>query len=125
MYSLNEIKNKRLLRQAENIMQNFDFERVAKVMKFLDWGWCVNFDEATGNVVCEIPNIYRIIRFAESLLAEVAIKYDSNKQAYSLDSGGFIASITSEGDLKLIFYIENFEEYVDDYDENGKLKNEE
>lgn len=63
-----------------------------------------------------------LIKQAESLLADVAAVYEQNKEYCYVATGGFIASITEYGDLSLVFSIEDWEENIEDYDENGKLK---
>ena len=121
-YILSDIKDARLLAQANAIMEDFDFEKISKVMQFLNWGWGVKNDE--NKMSLEVPNVYCIINFAESLLAEVAVYYESKKEECVLASGGFEARVTKEGDLILLFVVEEAEEYADDYEENGKLKKE-
>ena len=69
------------------VLDNFDFDKVHKVMTFLDWKW-VNCSEGT----CEVPSISRMIRTVQRYLSQAydglaSNKHDSNE--YMLGSGGF------------------------------------
>ncbi len=93
----------------DEIIENFDWERVAKTMKFLNWTWV--------NVGCntefesEIPKIGRLIKEAREMLVR-ACKDD----LLIIGSGGF--QITRERNenhetvqLTLSFIIADWEAY--------------
>ena len=71
------------------VLDNFDFDKVHKTMTFLDWKW-VSYSEGT----CEVPSISRMIRTAQQYL-EMAYdgleKIDHNEHSYMVGSGGFDA----------------------------------
>lgn len=94
--------------QIEEIMNNFDFIRVHRVMEELDWEWCWTDG---------VPSVEELRYKARQQLNEVTTKYKSDA---SVSSGGFKASIKrnykNELYLELEFVIEdwNTEYYFDD-----------
>ena len=78
------------LETIENILDEYDFHRVQKVMEALNWIWV----SSEG----EVPSIGELRRQARSLLEDVY-----NKEAspfYMVGTGGFEATRTMEtGDL--------------------------
>lgn len=103
----------KLMKEIDHITEMFDFEKVHKVMKFLNWRWYFRedkndpFSEATQRV----PKISEMIFEAkEKLIRAGNLAYD-NEEKYTVSSGGFIASAyydKEEGEwyLDLIFGIE-------------------
>lgn len=71
------------------VLDNFDFEKVHKVMTFLDWKW-TSLSDATN----EVPSIAKLDRSAQQYL-EMAYdglaeaSYEDNE--YMVGSGGFEA----------------------------------
>lgn len=65
----------------DEMLGGFDFEKVHKVMEFLDWEWADSD---------EIPSIYRLIKTARDLLEEVwdKTKEIDNDNQY-IATGGF------------------------------------
>lgn len=69
------------------VLDNFDFERVHKVMTFLDWKW-ISLSEGTN----EVPSIARMVRSAQQYLS---MAYDGLAKAshgdnqYMVGCGGF------------------------------------
>ena len=86
--------------QIEEILENFDFDRVYKVMQHLDWKW-------DGD---EVPNHYQLIRQARKLLEE-AVKYGYNNH-HEVSMGGFKATFDN-GDLTLEFIVDKYTSYKD------------
>lgn len=81
------------MNQVKYILENFDFEKVHKVMKCLDWHW----------FSCEgVPNTYRLIKAAEEMLM------DTNTDGFSRSSGGFRTEKV-DGILYLSFVVEDWE----------------
>ena len=78
----------------EKIFKSFDFKKVYKVMKALDWHWHIH-DENYG-----IPRIDTLKKEARRLLFEV---YEQGKG--SISTGGFSAGY-EDGELWLSFSIE-------------------
>lgn len=78
---------------CRNIGEQFDFERVCKTMKALDWVW------SFGNERYGIPNVDTLKQTAIKLLREV---YDNERGTVS--TGGFTAG-WDDGDLYLTFTI--------------------
>lgn len=64
----------------ENILENFDFEKVKKVMDFLGWTY---YDSE------ETPSTYRLIKSAKRLLEDTYERALNNKTLYSTSCGGF------------------------------------
>jgi hypothetical protein len=85
-------------------MDNFNFEKVQKVMEFLKWKWA-----PIGN---EVPEVYQIRQSARRLLKD-AIKIES-----SLSTGGLAVRYKkhSNGDisLELSFEIDEWRTYVNE-----------
>lgn len=71
------------------VMENFDFNRVHRVMVNLDWKWVIGDGETT------VPSIYRLTRNAERLLREAAQHY-GEEEFYSCGTGGFMAHLEGE-----------------------------
>ena len=69
------------------VLDNFDFEKVHKVMTFLDWKW-YNYSENTR----EVPSIARMIRTVQQYLSQAydgLAKNEWNENQYMIGSGGF------------------------------------
>ena len=75
------------------IRDNFDFERVAKVMAFLDWGWAIN----SGRKGLAIPDKYYLMEEVYERWQKV---YDSEETQCS---GGFTISFIQEVGLNVEF----------------------
>lgn len=74
----------------DEVMDYFDFEKVQKVMEFLDWKWI----DAEGPVqVCDLR------RQARYLLKEIF-----ERDVHTIGSGGLEVSYINDN-LKLIFYV--------------------
>ena len=71
------------------VLDNFDFEKVHKVMTFLEWKW-FSYSEST----IEVPSIAKLVRTAQQYL-EMAYagleKIEHNEHSYMVGSGGFEA----------------------------------
>lgn len=71
------------------VLDNFDFEKVHKVMTFLEWKW-FSYSEST----MEVPSIVKLVRTAQQYL-EMAYagleKIEHNEHSYMVGSGGFEA----------------------------------
>ena len=93
------------------VMEDFDFENVHKVMTFLDWKWAIGEGERT------VPSVYRLMKQAEQLLTDVT-KYEDNEH-HEMATGGLRAIFDEDGDLELRFEITRTASFNDDYDEEG------
>jgi hypothetical protein len=95
--------------QIDNIIQNFDFEKVHKTMKILKWRWVIGRELV-------IPSVQQLVEKARSLLIEAATK------TTSVELGGFKATAKySEKDilcLRLEFILERY------YNETSEITNE-
>ena len=79
--------------KIEEIMNNFDFEKVYRIMKFLDWEWsCVN----------RVPNVKELKATARKLLEDL----DSVQSEY-IGTGGFVAEDYG-GNYRLTFQVEDW-----------------
>lgn len=63
----------------DNIMDNFDFSRVAKTMLGLNWKWCISVDN-------EVPQEYDIRKAARKLMN--SIPDTCIKDSYFTGTGG-------------------------------------
>lgn len=71
------------------VLDNFDFNKVHQVMKFLNWKW-FNFEDSTY----ELPSIRQLINQAEKYLGMAyngLEKIEHNEHSYMVGSGGFEA----------------------------------
>jgi hypothetical protein len=81
------LKEKKII---EEILDNFDFQKVKKVMDALDWVW----------VSCDgVPDIYDLRKESRRLLKEVI-----KTKSYQIGTGGFVASYYY-GELSLEFVV--------------------
>lgn len=92
------------------VMENFDFDRVHRVMVNLDWKWVIGDGETT------VPSIYRLTRNAERLLREAAQHY-GEEEFYSCGTGGFMAHLEGEK-LTLQFILSTMTTYASDFINN-------
>ena len=87
----------------DNIMDNFDFDQVHKVMVFLDWKW------ANGKGSLEVPEKYELKGTARRLL-KMAVE-----EKTTVSTGGFLAEYREgEGDgwMDLKFVVSDWDEEV-------------
>ena len=89
----------------DNIMDNFDFDQVHKVMVFLNWKW------ANSNGSLGVPEKYEL-RGESRRLLKMAIE-----EKTTVSTGGFIAEYTEneEGGWMYLNFV------VSDWDEEVKL----
>lgn len=88
------------------VMEEFDFNRVHRVMVNLNWKW----DIGDGKKV--IPSTYRIMKEANRLLTKAASHYGEGN--YSCGSGGFMAHLDGTT-LTLQFILTEMTSYADDF----------
>jgi len=102
-------KTMQIYDQIDDIIYNFDFEKVHKIMKILKWRWVIG-----GELV--IPSLQQLVEKARSLLIEAATK------TTSVETGGFkVTAKYSEKDilcLRLEFILERY------YNETSETTNE-
>lgn len=84
-------------KQIKRIMEEFDFDKVRKVMCALSWTWR---DEENPPVEAQLR------KSAKSLLQSVA---DLHEYGYSTGTGGFEARMDFNGDLHLRFVVEEWD----------------
>ena len=68
--------------KINEVLEEFDFDEVHKVMVFLNWRW-VNDDETFT-----IPSYYRMMEDAKKLLYDCK---NSDEDYYTASTGGFMA----------------------------------
>lgn len=92
----------------QNIIENFDYEKVRKVMVFLDWIWIDN---------PEPPTIGRMITSNSRYLKEVYDKCNKAKENYIIKTGGFAykaywdESLNKVSSVELCFELSSWEYY--------------
>lgn len=100
-------KDKLIDKMIADIMEDFDFEKVRKVMLLLDWKWDI------GNGEMTVPSIYRLTKQAERLLRDTA-KYFGEKDHHTISTGGFTAMLYDDT-LTLSFELEEGTAFPEDY----------
>ena len=91
------------------VMEEFDFDKVRKVMLSLDWKWNI------GNGEMTVPSTYRLTKQAEKLLKDAA-SYYGKRDFYFCGCGGFVASLDGK-DLSLQFILAETTTYAGDYED--------
>lgn len=82
----------------DNIMDNFDFNKVAKVMKYLKWEWAYS---ETG--IPEEPELRSSCRKYLSMAYDAGLE---RKREYTIATGGFVYTYDPEYDeLRLVFEV--------------------
>ena len=99
-------KEQLIVNMVAAVMEDFDFDRVHRVMVNLDWKWDIGDGEMT------IPSTYRIMKKAEGLLVSAANHYGEDN--YSCGSGGFMAHLDGTT-LTLQFILTEMTSYADDF----------
>ena len=99
-------KEQLIEKMATAVMEDFDFDRVQRVMARLNWKW----DIGDGEMV--IPSTYRIMKEANRLLTCAANHYGEGD--YSCGSGGFMAHLDGTT-LTLQFILAETTSYADDF----------
>ena len=79
-------------KMIDDVLSDFDFEKVHRIMEELDWRWCEEDD-------AHVPSIYTLIKQAKELLSKAFDEEDR------VATGGFIADYC-EGELSLLFALE-------------------
>lgn len=102
-------KTTQIYDQIDDIIYNFDFEKVHKIMKILKWRWFIG-----GELV--IPSVQQLVKQARKLLFRAAT------ETTSVELGGFKATAKySKKDvlnLRLEFILERY------YNETSEITNE-
>jgi hypothetical protein len=91
----------------EDILMQFNFHKVRRVMEFLEWTWCGN---------SESPSINELRNEARNYL-EHAFNYlnTSSNQSYAMSSSGGFTAYAYENSASLAFNAEEVDaEYNDD-----------
>ena len=94
-----------------DIMNNFDFEKVHRVMTVLDWKWALVDSEHTA-----VPDIQHLRDTARNMLTECASRARKVSGQFNIGSGGFHAHAEyepSNGKVyqKLAFELTNWDNY--------------
>lgn len=101
----------------DEIMDEFEFEKVKKVMDCLEWKWGKSEGE---NYYFEVPSLREIKRRGRSLLKDAILKIGKNEKAFYISTGGFVVELNRYDDEELIislaFEIEKI--YIDEKDLN-------
>lgn len=83
--------------RIEDLLNEFDFHSVRRVMLLLDWRWAG---------IDRIPTVDDMRKRARYLLRDVS---ESKYQRHA--TGGFVAERDDDGALSLYFYVDHVEEY--------------
>ena len=98
---MKELSKAEKQRMINNVLDSFDFVKVQKAMKAVNWTW------ATCNGV---PSIRALMAKAEDLLWQVL----NNDEMQNISTGGLTAELYDDV-LSLTFTFEETEAYVDNY----------
>ena len=85
-------------KKVDEVLDDFDFQKVYQVMELLDWKW-----------IDKWPTMRQLIKKAEELLYDVL----NNDDLISTSSGGFMAGIDNE-ELYLYFIVEKSSTFLND-----------
>lgn len=66
----------------DEVMDNFNFEKVRQVMQFLDWGWGMEPDKA-------VPDVPTLKKTARSLLKDATHRINNGAEQSRQATGGF------------------------------------
>lgn len=105
-----------LMELRDSIMDNFEFDRVAKTMKVLKWGWASNDPDEN----MQIPDEGRIRREARSLIDHLINTIGTDKEIHSVSTGGFTVEfdeIDGIPNLSLKFVVDEWEDGYDSWEE--------
>ena len=96
----------------DDLIDNFDFDRVETVMQALDWKW------ANPESHPSVPTVPQMRKTARNLLREAAKMAIKTNQGYSVATGGFFARVLEpkEGETKLYMRIHFEIESNDNYE---------
>jgi len=81
----------------EDIVENFDYEKVHKVMKFLNWTWLDN---------PESPSVGKMVLETSKELKDSYNKCVENKSNYFCKSGGFCYNVFWDSEKQEVDSIE-------------------
>lgn len=95
------------MKTIDDIMDNFDFDKVHDTMELLGWCWVDHDTKAF-----EIPHVSELRKRARSLMKEAMA---SSRASYGIATGGFqVDKITEEGGtyLSLSFVLTSWDSYA-------------
>lgn len=96
---------------VSEVMDGFNFEKVYRTMKFLDWKW---YEDGEMTV----PSIWRITETARRLLTTAAAHI--GEEFYITGTGGFSASVEYKTELVLRFHVAEYG-WDSDWMEEGNI----
>jgi hypothetical protein len=97
-----QLKIELIQTKIDNIMDNFNFDRVEKAMKATNWTW--------GGAENGIPTQSELRQRARSLLKEVSTKnVTEDSFRWYIATGGFKATKYYDGELELEFIMASWE----------------
>ena len=103
------ILNHKLLKDIDNVMDWFNFERVHDVMTFLEWKW---YNSSTDTGVPSVPELRQFAR--EQIWATVNSMQRKNKTESEIMCGGFqTRSWIEEGEIyiSIQFVLEGWDNF--------------
>jgi hypothetical protein len=105
-----------LMEMRDNILDNFDFDKVHKAMVALDWGWGSLGDDR------RVPEVSELKREARRLLTDIIDTHiETGNKWVGISTGGFDTEllVCDDGlpDLSLRFYVDEWSEGGEVWDE--------
>ena len=97
-----------LYSKIPEVMDRFNFDKVLKVMTFLNWTWCAPWPAGTA-----VPTIEELKSTAYSCLSQAVLEFEktgSPPTGMNVSTGGFEATInvfrSGATELQLLFYVD-------------------
>ena len=87
--------------QIDHIMEHFDFAKVERTMKLLDWTWI--------STAPYTPDVEALRSMACYLLNTVDMEANTHEGSIKLSAGGLRASIDAHGEMNLSFVVTDWD----------------
>lgn len=92
----------------DDIIDNFDFNKVEKVMTALSWKW-------VNNGTQQQPEISEMRKYARKLINSIVNRIDEDNKTYTSACGGFrVSAIREDGKfyIQLAFEVTTWDNYL-------------
>ncbi len=99
--------------RLNEIMNQFDFNKVHKCMKLMDWKWGIFSKESAPNITYNVPTLENIKNSAKDLITTVIISYLRTKTSGFTGTGGLEIFYNHQQDYIEIKFV--LTEWIDDY----------
>jgi len=95
-----------MVKEIDYIIENFDYDRVEKVMEVLDWTWAIDANSPTRRpTIKEMQKVNR--KYLEFCVSQASMKMLSSKKGkkgkYATSTGGFEYSAHVYADTEKVY----------------------